>query len=84
MPHIYVLNVPEFIALVEVARKKPACVVTEHGRNYFKISSDDVLEFSRKELGFKPAIWYGSLTGGLAGKITRFDREQLRIERDDL
>lgn len=83
MPHIYVLNVPEFIALVEVARSNPACTVTEHGRNYFKISSDDVLAFSRKELGFKPAVWYGSLTGGLSGKVTQFDREHLRIERPD-
>jgi len=83
MPAIYVLNVPEFCALVDVSRIRPGYRVSPRGPNYFKIESDLELCFSRKELGFKPAVWYGSLTGGLDGKIVQFDRDELRVVGND-
>jgi hypothetical protein len=79
MPTIYVLDVPEFRALADVAKTKPAYRVAEVGLGYLRIDSDEDMVFDRKELGFKPAIWYGAFTGGIDGKIAEFGRDTVRI-----
>ena len=80
MPRIYVLDVPEFRCLVDDARKRSGYKVTQTGRGYYRIESEDELVFRRKELGVKPAVWYGLLTGGLVGRIAEFDRDVVRIQ----
>jgi hypothetical protein len=79
MVALYVLKVPEFMALAEVAGRNPKCSVRDTGRGYIRIESKEDIVFSRKELGFKPAIWYGALTGGFDGKIAEFGRDSLRL-----
>jgi hypothetical protein len=79
MVRIYVLDVPEFASIVEVARRTPAYRVTEAKRGYFTIESDGELQFSRKELDFRPAVWYGAFTGGIEGRIVEFGRDTVRI-----
>ena len=76
---IYVVDVPEFQSLIADATNKPHCRVTRLNSTYVRIDSDEPLEFSRRALGLKPAIWYGLFTGGLDGTIERFDREVVRI-----
>jgi hypothetical protein len=80
MPQIFVLDVPEFSALVTQAQGRADCRVVGPRLGYWRIASDRPLEFRRKELGFKPAVWHGALTGGLVGHITHFDNDLLRIE----
>ena len=80
MPSIFVLNVPEFLPLVEHARKQIGCKVEGPRLGYWRISGSPQLGFRRKELGFKPAVWHGALTGGLMGCITHFDNDVLSIE----
>jgi hypothetical protein len=82
MPTIFVLDVPEFGALVEHARSRADYSVTGPARGYWRISAADTLEFERKALGFKPAVWHGALTGGLIGRIERFDNDRLCISAD--
>lgn len=79
MPAIYVLDVPEFGCLVVEARKQSNCRVTLTDNGYYKIVSDGDLVFQRKQLGVKPAVWYGLFTGGLVGRIAQFDRDTVRI-----
>ena len=79
MLRIYVPDVPEFAPLLEAARAEAACRVVSHGQAYQRIESDGPLEFSRKALGVKPAIWYGLFTGGVDGVIERFDRDVVRL-----
>jgi hypothetical protein len=79
MTRIYVLNVPEFAALAETARRNPAYRVVRAGDDYTMIESDSDIVLDRRELGFKPAIWYGALTGGIEGRIAEFGRDTLRI-----
>ena len=71
-------RVEEFAPLVSAARQHPECRVRT-GKDYDLIEADGPLEFGRKALGFKPALWYGMLTGGVHGRIERFDRDVLRI-----
>ena len=80
MPAIFVLNVPEFLPMVEYARKLATCKVDGPRLGYFRITGSPALNFKRKELGFKPAVWHGALTGGLVGRITHFDNDMLCIE----
>ena len=75
---ISVPRVAEFAPLVRAALQHPACRVHE-GKEYDSIEADGPIEFERRALGFKPALWYGMLTGGLHGRIERFDRDVLRI-----
>ena len=82
MTRIYVLNVPEFAALAEVARHNPAYRVTRGGDDYSIIECDGDIVLDRRALGFKPAIWYGALTGGIEGRIAEFGRDTLRIVPD--
>lgn len=79
MPAIYVLDVPEFRSLVDVASQRPEYRVRKLGNGYFRIESDREIAFERKELGFKPAVWYGCFTGGLRGRIVQFDRDRVRV-----
>jgi len=80
---IYVLDVPEFAALVEGARGKDGYTVTRVRDGYVRIDGDPDIAFQRKELGFKPALWYGALTGGLLGRIERFDMETLVVAAEE-
>ncbi|AQV96923.1 hypothetical protein BJN34_23975 [Cupriavidus necator] len=75
---IFVLNVPEFASLTEAARHMPDCHVSDLG-DYIVIASSGPVEFGRRALGLKPAVWYGLFTGGLDGKIESFGRDTVRI-----
>ncbi len=79
MPAIYVLDVPEFSALVDGSKEPGRHRVTKLGNGYYRVEADEELIFHRKALGFKPAVWYGAVTGGLVGNIVQFDRDTLRI-----
>lgn len=75
---IFVPKVEEFSALVRTARQRSECrVKTTEG--YDVIEADVPVEFGRKELGLKPAVWWGLFTGGLTGTIVHYDRDRVRI-----
>ncbi|AOZ08503.1 VOC family protein [Cupriavidus malaysiensis] len=76
---IYVLDVPEFAALVEAARHSEGYATTRLANGYVRIDGNPGLRFQRKALGFKPAVWYGALTGGLRGSIQQFDMDALVV-----
>jgi hypothetical protein len=82
MPSIFVLNVPEFLPLVTHAKAVADWQVHGPHAGYWRIHHPHALRFERKALGFKPAVWHGALTGGLQGRITHFDNDQLVIEGD--
>lgn len=79
MPKIHVIDVPEFAGLLSSARAQAGVSVTSAQRGYFTISSDSELRFDRRECGFKPALWYSCLSGGIDGEIVEYGRDILRI-----
>jgi hypothetical protein len=76
---LFVPAVPEFAPLVKAASARAYCRVSAPLPEYQLIESSEPLEFERKELGLKPAVWYGLFTGGLKGRIEVFDRDRVRI-----
>jgi catechol 2,3-dioxygenase-like lactoylglutathione lyase family enzyme len=75
---IYVPRVEEFRALVLDAAGRTDCRVTQAG-DYDVVEADGPVEFRRKTLGMKPAVWYGLFTGGVRGCIEILDREKVVI-----
>lgn len=79
MPSMYVLDVDEFRSIADVARTKQDCTVTDLGKGYLRIDSPTQLTFDRKELGLKPALWYGMFTAGMDGRIVEFGRDTVTL-----
>lgn len=79
MPRIHVVDVPEFAGIVSYARTQTDVSVEGPRAGYVTIASDRDLVFDRRGCGFKPALWYSCLSGGIDGDITQFDRDTLRI-----
>ena len=75
---IYVPAVGEFSAMVKDASGRPGCRVARLG-DHDLIESGAPIEFRRKALGLKPAVWYGLFTGGVRGRIEVFDRDRVVI-----
>jgi len=75
---IYVPRVEEFAAIVEDAAARSECRVVPLA-GYDLIEADAAIEFRRKTLGLKPAVWYGLFTGGVHGQIEVLDRDRALI-----
>jgi hypothetical protein len=75
---IYVPKVDEFGSIVEDAASRSDCrLVSQDG--YDCIEADSPIEFKRKTLGLKPAVWYGLFTGGVHGHVEVLDRDRAVI-----
>jgi hypothetical protein len=76
---LYVLDVPEFMPIIDAARARASCSVTKSNRGYYKIESPTEIILNRREMKMKPAVWYGIFTGGINGEIAEFGREEVRL-----
>ena len=79
MSGFYVLDVPEFEPVVEAARTLERCRVHTSRGGYRFVEFDGEIEISRAATGLTEAVWFGCLTGGLDGKIVRFDTKGIRL-----
>jgi hypothetical protein len=79
MSGFYVLDVPEFSALVHAAEAHPRCRVHPVARGYRYIEFDGEIEITRESTGLGEAVWFGCLTGGLNGKIASFTEKSIRL-----
>jgi hypothetical protein len=75
----YVLDVPEFAAMVSVARTMSRCRVHAARRGYIYVEFDGEVEIERAATKLSEAVWFGCMTGGLDGKIVSFDAERIRL-----
>jgi hypothetical protein len=76
---LYVLDVKEFLPIVETARLMPECTISKSDKGYYKIVSPTQIVLNRKAMKMKPAVWYGLFTGGMNGEIAEFGREEVRV-----
>jgi catechol 2,3-dioxygenase-like lactoylglutathione lyase family enzyme len=79
---LYVLDVPEFAALIEACKAERRYELSGPTDGYWRLRSPDRLVFERKALGFVPALWNAALTGGFAGDVAVFDRNRLEIRAE--
>jgi len=79
MISIFVADLREFYPLIESAKKLPGCVVKNPVKGYWRIDAEREINFDRKTLGLRVALWNSALAGGFTGRIARYDRNQLRI-----
>lgn len=79
MPALYVLDCPEFHPLVEAAQGNGDVVVTPVGHHIALESTGGELRIRRSHTGLIDAIWYAALTGGIRGRIVRFDAEEICV-----
>ena len=73
------LNVDEFAGLIESARRKPGCTVTDTGRAYTIIECDAPVTFDRREIKAWPAVWYSAFSGGIVGQFVEFGRDEATL-----
>ncbi|GAA0274509.1 hypothetical protein [Cryptosporangium japonicum] len=76
---LFVLDVPENVPIVAVARDLPQVTVDRVGP-YFVLESDRPISIDRRSTGVRHAVWY-SCVAGLAGwRIAQWDKDALRTE----
>lgn len=75
---VYVLDVPEFSAIVQASANTPGVEVRKEDA-YWRVSAPRELSFSRRGLRMKPAVWWGLFTGGLVGRIAEMTPNYVRI-----
>lgn len=80
---VFVLNVEEFLPLVAHARERGDIRVSGPlPTGYYRLEAQGQMRIERRALGFKHAVWYGLLTGGLVGCIARFDGDELLLQEE--
>jgi hypothetical protein len=75
---IYLLRVPEFEALAKGLASTAGVSIAERGDYYVAESSRDIV-LNRKAVGVGQAVWFGALTGGIAGRIVEFSEQTLHL-----
>lgn len=79
MPSLYVLDVPEFKPLVDVALRNGELEVIGPAAGYFRVSTEGQLRIKRADTGLPEALWFGAFTAGYDGKELVIDKDQFWI-----
>ncbi|MFI9388447.1 hypothetical protein [Kutzneria sp. NPDC052558] len=79
MSALYVLDVPENRPVAEVAARDRS-VSSRRVGPYFELVFDRVMVIDRRATGCRHAVWYSSVAGTRAARITQWDKDVLRIE----
>jgi hypothetical protein len=75
---IYLLDVPEFAALVAELRATPGVSLAKRG-DYYVAQAPGEIVLRRAATGVGQAVWFGALTGGVRGRIVEFSENELRV-----
>jgi hypothetical protein len=78
VPNLFIVNVPEFEAIIEVALRDPNVTRRELG-SYVELSSPTQIALDRRATGVRHAIWYSAIGGISDGKIVQHDKDQLKV-----
>ncbi|MBG0853556.1 hypothetical protein I2W78_17310 [Streptomyces spinoverrucosus] len=79
MATLYILDVPEFRALLDAVTSDTA--TTETVGDYVCVTTaEGPLVLERERIGARDAVWFSALTGGYSGTMARFDKSVLRLE----
>jgi hypothetical protein len=79
MTGFFVLDVSEFASLIHVAERTAECTVHRPVNGYWFVEFRGTLRIRRSDTTMSDAVWFGCLTAGLMGKITKFDMDTLEL-----
>ena len=79
MTTLFVLDVPENLAVPKVAAEDPAVTVDRIGP-YFAISATGTITVDRRATGCRHAVWYSCVAGIADAVIAQHDKNALRLE----
>lgn len=78
---LYVLDVPEFQPVVELARSS-GMDLRQRG-DYLELStSAPEVVLRRDGTGIRTAVWHATVTGGLSGRIVSFTGDTLHLAEE--
>ena len=77
MSGFFVLDVLEFSPLIRVAERTAGCKIHPPLNGYWFVEFKDAMTIRRSDTSMSEAVWFGCLTAGLIGKITKFDNDVL-------
>lgn len=77
---LFMLDVPENVSIVGVARDLPGVKVGTIGP-YFVIESQGPISIDRRATGVRHAVWYSFLAGLDGWRIAQWDKDALRTEQ---
>lgn len=77
----HVLDVPEFAALVDAARQRSEFTVAKPHAAYWLVESATETFIRRVETGLVESIWFGALTAGIVGRLSRFDADPFTLDK---
>ena len=77
---VFVPDIPDFSPLIKAVASQSEIKVVPPVAGYWQLQAPDRLNFSRKGLGLRVALWYSMLTGGYKGRIAEYSRDSLTIE----
>ena len=80
MIELYVLDVPEFRAVIDEVTQYADDV--DSVGNYMRFRNAKTLVIDRRKAGVRQSIWYSSIGALRGGKVAQFDRDALVIEAD--
>ena len=79
MPILFIPDVPEFSPIVRHCQQDASYAVSGPRAGYMRIRREGNITLQRKALGFKHALWYSCLTGGMLGRLQQYDHDALVI-----
>lgn len=78
MTTLFVLDVPENLAVPKVAAEDPSVRVERFGP-YFVISAPGTITVDRRATGCRHAVWYSCIAGLAGARIAQHDKDALRV-----
>ncbi|GAA5176170.1 hypothetical protein GCM10023321_83870 [Pseudonocardia eucalypti] len=78
MTTLFVLDVPENLAVPKVAAEDPAVRVDRLGP-YFVISAPGTITVDRRATGCRHAVWYSCIAGLTDARVAQHDKDALRV-----
>jgi len=71
--------VPEFEPVWTYCHRISGVMIHHNFPGFVAVEASSDLVLHRKEIGIKPAIWFGLFTGGLDGYIAQFDSDSVHL-----
>ena len=75
---IYLLRVPEFEAVARALAALDGVSLAPCGDYHVARAAGEIV-LRRESCGVGHAVWFGALTGGIAGRIVEFSDDTLRL-----